>query len=198
MDGLKIKNYALIDGQNLNLGVRNDVWRKINENWYQRLYKGWPLDYKKFRIYLKDKYNIEKAYYFIGELKTNTLLYKNLQEYGYIVIFKPAFRGPDGKVKGNVDAELVLQAMIDFKDYDKALIVAGDGDYACLVKYLIQQNKLAQVLAPNYESSSWLLREAAGNEYIAFMNTLKDKLEFIPDIKKGFHKDKTLQEPSLS
>lgn len=173
------KNYAFIDGQNLNLGVKNDIWRAYNKQWYTLEYKGWPLDYRKFRIYLKDKYNVEKAYYFIGELKTNTLLYKSLQEAGYIIIFKPAFRGPDEKVKGNCDAELVLQAMIDYSAYNKAVIIGGDGDYACLVKYLIQQNKLETVLAPNFESSSWLLREAAGNRYIAFMNELKDKLEHI-------------------
>lgn len=177
-------NYAFIDGQNLNLGVKNDVWRSFGSDWYACTYRGWQLDYRKFRVYLKDKYNVEKAYYFIGELKTNTLLYKNLQEYGYIVIFKPAFRGPDGKVKGNCDAELVLQTMIDYSVYDKAVVVGGDGDYACLVKYLIQQKKLETILAPNFESSSWLLREAAGNEYIAFMNGLKDKLEYLPNKKR--------------
>lgn len=178
MDEQPINNYAFIDGQNLNLGVSSDGYRFLGNGWRERTYFGWPLDYKKFRIYLKDKYNIEKAYYFIGELRSNALLYKNLQEYGYIIIFKPAFRGPDGKIKGNVDAELVLQAMIDLPEYNKAVIVAGDGDYACLAKYLIQQQKLETILAPNYESSSWLLREAAGRDYIAFMNGLKDKLEY--------------------
>jgi len=178
------KNYAFIDGQNLNLGVRNSVWKPLGSNWFECVYRGWQLDYKKFRVYLQDKYNVEKAYYFIGELKTNTLLYKDLQECGYILIFKPAFRGPDGKVKGNCDVELVLQAMIDLDSYDKAVVVGGDGDYACLVKYLIGQEKFETILAPNFESSSWLLREAAGNQYIAFMNGLKGKLEYIPNKKR--------------
>ncbi len=42
--------YAFIDSQNLNLGVKNDIVRngKI-------IYTGWPLDYKKLIIYLKNK-----------------------------------------------------------------------------------------------------------------------------------------------
>jgi uncharacterized LabA/DUF88 family protein len=50
---------------------------------------------------------------------------------------------PAGKVKGNVDAELVLHAMIEYPNYDKALIVTGDGDFFCLVEYLIKQDKLS-------------------------------------------------------
>jgi hypothetical protein len=40
-------------------------------------------------------------------------LYSNLQEYGYELIFKPPIIDKHGDYKGNVDAELVLQAMID-------------------------------------------------------------------------------------
>ncbi|MBI4611650.1 MAG: hypothetical protein HY726_21895 [Candidatus Rokubacteria bacterium] len=49
----------------------------------------------------------------------------------YIVIFKPVTYRSDGKPKGNVDAELVLQAMIDFPRYEKAVIVTNDGDSHC-------------------------------------------------------------------
>lgn len=42
----------------------------------------------------------------------------------------------DGKRKGNVDAELVLQAMIEYPNYERAIIVTGDGDFGCLVRYL--------------------------------------------------------------
>ncbi|MDO8513558.1 MAG: NYN domain-containing protein [bacterium] len=173
--------FAFIDGQNLYLGTKNDFYEPITQEWYGLVYKGWKLDYKKLRIYLRDKYRVEKAYYFIGYDAGNSILYKSLQEFGYIVSFKPTFRGPNG-MKGNCDAELVLQAMIDFPEYDKAIIVTGDGDFGCLVKYLISKNKLETVLAPNYEKSSWLLREAAQNKYIAFMNGLEDKLKL--EVKK--------------
>lgn len=163
------KNFVFVDGQNLNLGIRE---------------LGWKLDLKKFRRYLEDKYQAKKVYYFIGYVEGNSLLYKSLQEYGYVLIFKPTFQGPDGKVKGNCDAELVLQAMIDYKNYDKAIIVTGDGDFGCLVKYLIEKKKLLTVLAPSFTKSSWLLRQSAQNKYIAFMNGLKNKLQLSKNKKK--------------
>ncbi|MDD5071770.1 MAG: hypothetical protein PHQ42_03475, partial [Patescibacteria group bacterium] len=70
----EINNYAFIDSQNLNLGIKS---------------LGWKLDFKKFRIYLKDKYRVNKAYLFLGYIPENQNMYRKLQEYGYILIFKP-------------------------------------------------------------------------------------------------------------
>jgi len=155
----KEKNYAFIDGQNLNLGIRT---------------LGWKLDFRRFRIYLKEKYNVDTAFYFIGYVDGNNDLYASLQEYGYILIFKPTFKNKEGVVKGNCDADLVLQAMIDFKKYDKAVIVSGDGDFYCLVKYLRERGKLKTVLTPN-NSYSGLLKKSAGKN-LTSMNDLKKKL----------------------
>src|SRR3989338_10852642 len=127
-------NYAFIDSQNLNLAIRE---------------QGWVLDFKRFRKYLQDKYKVSKAFLFIGFIPQNQDLYTSLQKAGYIVVFKPTLYLPDGKVKGNVDAELVLHAMIEYPHYDKAVIVTGDGDFYCLVEHLIEKNKLEAVLIPN-------------------------------------------------
>lgn len=154
-------NYAFIDGTNLYLTMKK---------------LGWKLDMQKFRIYLHDKYGIVKAYYFIGYLPEYADLYTSLQSLGYVVVFKPTLR-IKGKVKGNCDAELVLQAMIDLPNYGKAVIITSDGDMACLVKYLRSQDKLLRVLAPCLKGSSHLLRLAAQTD-IAFMDNLKQKLEY--------------------
>ncbi|GAI46476.1 unnamed protein product, partial [marine sediment metagenome] len=65
------------------------------------------------------------AYYFIGFVEGNNDLYVSLQSAGYILIFKPTLKLPNEKVKGNIDAELVLQAMIDLNKYQQAIIVTG-------------------------------------------------------------------------
>ena len=160
----KQNNYAFIDSQNLNLSIRD---------------QGWILDFKKFRTYLKDKYSITKAFLFIGYLHENQDLYTTLQEFGYILVFKPTLKLPEGKVKGNVDAELVLQAMIEFENYEKALIVTGDGDFHCLVKYLLKKEKLLKLMIPNCRKYSSLFRKMM--PHIVFMNNLKRKLAFIRD-----------------
>src|SRR3989338_5660660 len=114
--------YAFIDSQNLNLGVRS---------------QGWRLDFVRFRVYLTDKYSVKKAYLFIGYIPKNKELYTFLKESGYILIYKLVVESkvPKTKIKGNVDAELVLHAMIEYPRYKKAIIVSGDGDFYCLIEY---------------------------------------------------------------
>jgi uncharacterized LabA/DUF88 family protein len=155
-------NYAFIDGQNLNLSIQE---------------LGWKLDFRKFRVYLSEKYGVITAYYFIGFVEGNNDLYVSLQSAGYILIFKPTLKLSNGKVKGNVDAELVLQAMIDLNKYQQALIVTGDGDFACLAAYLRKADKLQCVLVPNMYKYSALLKKAA-QKRIAFMNDLKKRLGY--------------------
>jgi uncharacterized LabA/DUF88 family protein len=84
---------------------------------------------------------------------------------------------PNGSVKGNVDAELVLHAMIQYNNYDGAMIVSGDGDFACLVRYLEEKSKLQRLLVPNSKRYSSLLKKAAAGQ-IDFMNNLREKLEY--------------------
>lgn len=162
----KENNFAFIDSQNLNLSIRT---------------QGWILDYKKFRKYLEDKYSITKAFLFLGYVPQNQDLYTSLQESGYIVIFKPTLTLPDGKVKGNVDAELVLHAMVEYQKYDKALIITGDGDFYCLVDYLIKQDKLLKLMIPNEKKFSSLFRRVM--PHIVFMNNLREKLEYRKGLK---------------
>ncbi len=155
------KIFAFIDSQNLNLSIRD---------------QGWQLDFAKFRKYLQWKYKVEKAFLFIGYLPGNQGLYTFLQEAGYIVIFKPTLTAPNGKIKGNVDAELVLHAMIQFSNYDKAIIVTGDGDFHCLIEHLKDKDKLEKVMVPNKHAFSSLLRKFMDD--IVFMNELRGKLKY--------------------
>lgn len=154
-------NYAFIDSQNLNLSIRG---------------LGWQLDFRRFRKYLKDKYGVSKAFLFIGYVATNQDLYTALQRYGYIVVFKPTLILPNGTPKGNVDAELVLHAMIEYPNYEKAVIVSGDGDYHCLVNYLKRRDKLLKLIIPNRDKFSSLLRKFSPD--IDFMNGLRKKLPY--------------------
>ena len=153
-------NYAFIDSQNLNLSVRA---------------QGWVLDFAKFRRYLHEKYAVAKAFLFIGYVYENQNLYINLQKDGYILVFKPTLRLPDGKVKGNVDAELVLHAMIEYNNYDRALIITGDGDFYCLVDHLLKNGKLLKLMIPDKNRFSSLFRKMMPQ--IIFMNNLREMLE---------------------
>jgi len=158
------KNFAFIDMQNLHQALRQ---------------LGWKLDYKRFRDYLTKHYNIDRAFMFMGYKPEEQALYTKLQESGFILVFKPTFEKKDGTVKGNCDAEMVLQVMIDWVNYDKALIVSGDGDFYCVVKFLKEQKKLLTVLAPSEKTTSSILT-----------SYLKGEVDYVSAIRRsvGFRK----------
>lgn len=154
--------YAFIDSQNLNLGIQG---------------QGWRLDFKRFRVYLKEKFGVEKAFLFIGFIEENQKLYDFLKASGYKLVFKPTVVDSAGKAKGNVDAELVLySARIEHDNYSRAVIVSGDGDFVCLIEYLLKVKKLERVLVPNQKKYSKLLSPC--KKYLYFMNDLKQKLKY--------------------
>lgn len=162
--------YAFIDSQNLNLGTSKDIFRDG-----KKIYTGWRLDFKKFRVYLKDKFRVQKAFLFIGYIKKNEPLYKMLKRFGYDLIFKPTIEDNKGTVKGNVDAEMVLySANIEFNNYDQAVFVSGDGDFYCLYEFLTKKDKLGKIVIPNTKSQSSLLKKFY--EYKVFLEFEKEKL----------------------
>lgn len=152
-------NYAFIDSQNLNLSI---------------LSQGWKLDFVKFRKYLTDRFSVTQAFLFIGLLPKNQNLYTFLQTAGYILVFKPTLILPGEKVKGNVDAEMVLHTMIEYSNYNKAIIVTGDGDFHCLIEYLENKEKIERLIIPNKFKYSSLLRNFG--HLITFLNNTKEKL----------------------
>jgi hypothetical protein len=160
-------NYAFIDSQNLNLGIRD---------------LGWKLDFKRFRVYLKDKYSVQKAFLFLGYLPGNETMYASLQEAGYICIFKPVLELRGRKIKGNVDSELVLHTMIHYPEYDQAIIVSGDGDFFCLVEYLLEKGKLLKLLIPNRNQYSGLFKRLGTPErkIFEFLDRPREKIEYKP------------------
>ena len=162
-------NIAFIDGQNFFLGIRkNDL----------------KIDFKKFRIYLRDKYKVEKAYYFLGFLDENLNdLYTKLQESGFIVEFREHNSKMKGKKKGNVDVDLVFSIMKKLSEekdkFDKIVVVSSDGDYIKLIKYLIEKDKLKKIIFPTNKPSSLYNKID-----IKFKSRIKDSIEKF-EVKKS-------------
>lgn len=142
-------NYAFIDSQNLNVGTQNF---------------GWKMNWRKFREWLERNYGVTQAFMFIGYVPENEELYESMHEAGYSVVLKPTFdmsrprpeqgestphKEEERKIKGNIDADLVLWAMKELPNYNQAVLVSGDGDFYGLVEYLQGADKLKKVLVPN-------------------------------------------------
>jgi uncharacterized LabA/DUF88 family protein len=157
---MPMNNYAFIDAQNVHKGIESLDWK---------------LDWAKLRIYLKDKYAVATAYLFLGFIPSQQVLYTDLQKAGYVIIFKPVIFDRNGKAKGNCDADLVLRALLEKDNYDKAVIITSDGDFYSLVKYLYENDKLEMVLSPYVKTCSKLLKKEA-KEKINYMSNLNKKI----------------------
>jgi uncharacterized LabA/DUF88 family protein len=146
----KEKNLAFIDGQNLYRGTT-----ETNPKW--------KVDLLKFRKYLSEKYDIEKAYYFLGFLdEDNQNLYDEIQESGFIIKFREHNSAMIGKKKGNVDSDIIFDIMkriYQKESFDKIVLVSGDGDYKMLVDFLIKEGRFKKILFPNKNFASSLYKK---------------------------------------
>ncbi|MEA2112509.1 MAG: NYN domain-containing protein [Patescibacteria group bacterium] len=168
----KENNYAFIDAQNLYLGTKDD---------------GWAVDIFKLRIYLKDKYKVVKAFWFIGYIKENEKFYSLLRNAGFEISFKEISKKSNGKPKGNVDVDLTLTTVDLLLEYDNAILITSDGDFASLVKYLENKNKFKVALSPNRKKTSFLLRKACG---------WKRAIQYLEDVRSELKKLEKQKAPS--
>lgn len=142
-------NLAFIDGQNLYLGTTTDL-------------VPWSVDLRRFRQYLLAKYHVSQAYYFLGVVNEEYRnLYLEIQEAGFILIFREHHSAMLGKKKGNVDCDIIFSIMKKMYQRDiagRVVLISGDGDYKPLVDFLIEEQKFEKILFPNQKRSSSLYK----------------------------------------
>ena len=163
-----MNNHAYIDGQNLHLGTKTS---------------GFKIDHRRFRIYLKDKYKVTEAYYFLGTINESQQdLYDNLQKAGFILSFREHSPELKGRKKGNVDSDIifaVMKKLVEQELFNKIVLVSNDGDYKKLVDFLIKKNKLEKILFPNKMFASSLYKKLGGEFYDYLENDgVKAKISF--------------------
>ena len=147
-----MNNYAYVDGQNLYLGTTG-------------IENPWRIDLARFRIYLREKYKVEKAFYYLGYVQEGQKieqLYENIQSAGFILVFRQHNAAMIGHKKGNVDSDIIFSIMKRLylrEKFDKIILVSGDGDYKMLVDFLISEDKLEKILFPNRKFRSSLYKE---------------------------------------
>ncbi|HLC49568.1 MAG TPA: NYN domain-containing protein [Candidatus Andersenbacteria bacterium] len=152
----RLNNNAYIDAANLHKGTEK---------------LGWKMDYKRFRAWLEHKYNVQHAYIFIGLVPKYKDLYNSFQEAGFKLIFKEVTYDGEGRVKGNCDADLVLKATQDAYEnmFNKAVLVSSDGDYAGLVKFLMEKEKFETIISPALAKKCSILLKRTGAK-IAYLD----------------------------
>ena len=151
-----------IDGANLHKGVESS---------------GWKLDYKKFRPWLGQKFNVTDAYIFIGLIPKYANLYTMLQSREYKLIFKEVIYDGAGRAKGNCDVDLVLAVLQDYyeRKVSKVVLVSSDGDYAPLVMFLLEKSIDCRIVSPAPTKKCSILLKRTGAR-IVYLEDVKHKL----------------------
>lgn len=183
--------FAFIDSQNLNVSVQKFGWKidwqKLrkwladrygvtkaymfigyipeNESLYEQMHEAG------YAVVLKPTFDMTRPR---PELASEESVEpgKETSSSGYARPEKPEEKKP---VKGNIDAELVLWAMKEMSNYDKAIIVSGDGDFYCLVEYLEEKKRLLKLLTPTSHYSSLYNRY---DEYVERLDNSKRELRY--------------------
>ena len=143
-------NFAYIDNQNLYMATS------------RARYAPWDVDMQRFRVYLRDKFKVDRATLFMGSFEDSYFsMYECFHRYGYEIAFREHAHTQLGKKKGNVDADIVFEMMLDAYtsgDFGKTVLVSGDGDYKKVVSHLIEVGKFEKLLVPSRASVSSLYK----------------------------------------
>lgn len=166
-------NYAFVDGQNLHLGTTKHPDEP------------WSVDLARLRVYLKEKYSVIKAFYYLGFVgESFNDLYEEIQSAGFILMFREHNPAMKSIKKGNVDTEIVFDCMRRIykkEDFSKVVLVSGDGDYYRMVSFLREEGRLEKVLFPNHQASSLYNKKMRTHFCVNLSET---------DIRKKIMKDK--------
>jgi uncharacterized LabA/DUF88 family protein len=162
--------YAFIDASNIIYGARSE---------------GWFIDQKKLFIYLKNKFKISKAFFYYGkdsrDPKKIAFLNK-LEKFGYFLRVKEIKRFGK-RMKANCDVDLTMDMLIKIKEYDRAVVLTGDGDFAPLFIYLIKKKKQIVIISSPSRTAKEI-RVIAGENHIDF-GSLRYFIEFFGHKKGG-------------
>lgn len=168
MNMVHTKNLAFVDGQNLHMGTAK---REINP---------WRINLTRFHTYLEKKYSVCKAYYFLGYVQEeNQDLYEEIQNAGFVLMFREHNPAMMGKKKGNVDSDIIfhiMKKMYKKEDFTNIVLVSGDGDYKILVDFLIEEKRFEKILFPNKKFASSLYKKI-GSNYFDYLENIRPKIE---------------------
>lgn len=196
---MKKPAYAFIDASNLFYGGEKSLGWKID---YQKLIKYIKKKYLVKKVFYYGEVELDGFPYSILDKKPIDLIklikylkgknddniksiarikfYLKLAEFGYLLQLKPVkiFHEPGGKIskKANCDVDMTFDLMRYIKEYSDVLILSGDGDFAIVLKYLMELGKKVTVLARG-ERTARDIRQLVGGEFRDFVR-LRKEIEF--------------------
>lgn len=109
--------------------------------------------------------------------------YSKLQKFGYNLCLKPVktYFQEDGstKRKANCDVDMAFYLMKERDNFEKAVVLSGDGDFLPVLKYLKNQGKEIIILARGPRTAKEIKQFAGGDfrdfEYLKFRLKMEEK-----------------------
>ncbi len=103
--------------------------------------------------------------------------YIKLQSFGYQLHLKPVklYYQDDGTTrrKANCDVEMAFYVMKEYQQYDRILVLSGDGDFLPVLKYIRKEGKEVVVMARGSRTAREIRQFAAENfrdfEYLKYL-----------------------------
>jgi len=148
---------------------------------YSQQTLGWRVDYRKLKEYFEKECDLQDIYFYTGRVgknhKQNAFL-KKLKELGYQVTDKEVKRIKISRNtyewKGNLDAELIIDALKNIDNFDTCILMSGDSDFAPLIDELKVKGKWVIVMSSKHHISKELIERA---KYIN-LKKLKNQILF--------------------
>ena len=107
----------------------------------------------------------------IGRHTQRVRFYRRLEKFGYKLFIKPVkrYEQDDGttKRKANCDVDMAFHLMRDKENFDRVVILSGDGDFLPVLKYLKETGKEVIILARG-ERTAKEIRQFAGTNFRDF------------------------------
>jgi uncharacterized LabA/DUF88 family protein len=107
--------------------------------------------------------DLVRAYAYTGldpENENQRNFHDFLRRHGYKVVSKDIRKYGDGKVKANLDIELVVDMMKTARNLDIAIVISGDGDFAPAIRAVQEQGVRVEVISFRGNTSSDLIEVA--------------------------------------
>ena len=167
---VKGKVYVFIDAANI---------------FYTQKTLGWRISYEKLKQYFNDECgkNLGKMFVYTAtdsERPQQKKFLDMLEINEYIVRTKEVKRIRVTKGvyewKGDFDVELTIDAMDNAREFDTAILLSGDSDFAPIVKRMKENGKKVIIMSAKHHISRELIE--LSDKYIN-LKKLRDKIEFL-------------------
>jgi len=150
------KTYGFVDASNIIYGAKAESWF---------------IDQKKLFDYIKRKFKTRKIFFYFGKDEKNnkqTKFLKKLESFGYTLRVKQIKRYGK-RQKANCDVDLTMDMLLLKDNYERAVVLTGDGDFFPLFEYLKKQGKDIIIIAFARRTARELKR-FAGPRFIGLSN----------------------------